>query len=352
MADNKEKQDIFGTKKPHDRKSVGSPAPFPYARMANRFDALDRLDLQFRWGGYGIRVLRCHLAAFQPGAIISFHKHSEYEFHYIPRGKGKVILVDQPFDLHEGLFYLTGPELVHYQESDLDDPMYELCLHLDIVPLEETPGPVGQSWGDDMEAREASACITALDRIPAIPIVDRFHAMNGFLEAYRIWEEQPSGFYTLMKQAIVQILLRTTRLFDSTEGKPAIPERDMNYHRYELATQYIQDNEGLPISLEQVAETINISPRQLQRIFRSEGQTTFRDYLEHVRLTGICSELIRTDKPIEEIALNHGYANPNYLYPVFKSKYEVTPSAYRRIHSGDNRAAYQTQREKEGTGSL
>jgi AraC-like DNA-binding protein len=161
--------------------------------------------------------------------------------------------------------------------------------------------------------------------------------MNGFLEAYRLWEEQPEGFYTLMKQAIVQILLRATRVFASPEGKPGIPERDMNFHRYELATQYIQDNEGLPISLEQVAETINISPRQLQRIFRSEGQTTFRDYLEHVRLTGICSELIHTDKPIEEIALNHGYANPNYLYPVFKGKYEVTPTAYRRLHAGDAR---------------
>lgn len=332
-----EKQDNreAGARKHQDRKSIGSPAPFPFARMINKMDALDRLDLQFRWGTYGIRVLRCHLAVFTPGHIINFHKHSEYEFHYIAKGKGKVILVDQTYDLHEGLFYLTGPDLVHYQESDVDDPMHELCLHLDIVSLPSIGKENG--WGDDLEAGEARECIEALDRIPAVPVVDRFHAMNGFLEAYRIWEDQPSGFYTLMKQAIVQILLRTTRVFDSPDGKPGIPERNMNFHRYQLATQYIQDNEGLPISLEQVAETINISPRQLQRIFRNEGQTTFRDYLEHVRLTGICSELILTDKPIEEIALNHGYANPNYLYPVFKSKYEITPSVYRRVHAGEAR---------------
>jgi AraC-like DNA-binding protein/mannose-6-phosphate isomerase-like protein (cupin superfamily) len=324
-----------GSKRQHDRKSAANPGPFPYARMVNKMDALDRLELQFRWGDYGIRVLRCHLASFPPGQIINFHKHSEYEFHYIAKGKGKVILVDQPHDLHEGLFYLTGPDLIHYQESDEEDPMHELCLHLDIVLLAEQR--TGTGWGDELETNEAKECLTSLDRMPAIPVVDRFHAMNGFLEAYRIWEEQPAGFYTLMKQAIVQILLRTTRVFDSPEEKPGIPERDMNFHRYQLATQYIQDNESLPISLEQVAETINISPRQLQRIFRSEGQTTFRDYLEHVRLSGICSDLIHTDKPIEEIALNHGYANPNYLYPVFKGKYEVTPTVYRKLHAGDAR---------------
>lgn len=319
-----------------DRKHSASPSPFPYARMADKWDALDRLDLQFRWGSYRIRVLRCHLTMFPPGHIIPFHKHSEFEFHYIPKGKGKVILVDQPYDLHEGLFYVTAPDVVHYQESDPEDPMHELCLHCEILPLEEQQAGQTAGYGDELEAEDARECIAILSRSPAVPVMDRYHAMNSFLEAYRTWEEQPLGFYTLMKQAIIQILQRSARVFDDIGGgKSAIPERDMSFHRYQLATQYIQDNEGSPISLEQVAERINISPRQLQRIFRSEGQTTFRDYLEHVRLTCICSELLHSDRSIEEIALNHGYANPNYLYPVFKSKYNLTPSAYRRIHQSE-----------------
>lgn len=324
-----------GEKKRMDRKPSVSPSPFPYARMEDKKDALDRLDLQFRWGGYGVRVLRCHLTLFPPGHIIPFHKHSEFELHYIPKGKGKVILVDKPYLLHEGLFYVTAPDVVHYQESDPEDPMYELCLHCEIVPLDDQQQQAGQTagYGVELEAEDARECIAILSRSPAVPVVDRYHAMNSFLEAYRTWEEQPLGFYTLMKQAIIQILQRSARVFaDIGGGKSGIPERDMNFHRYQLATQYIQDNEGSPISLEQVAERINISPRQLQRIFRSEGQTTFRDYLEHVRLTCICSELLDSDRSIEEIALDHGYSNPNYLYPVFKSKYEMTPAVYRRIH--------------------
>ncbi|MFC5531584.1 AraC family transcriptional regulator [Cohnella yongneupensis] len=328
--------------KKKDRKPASSASPFPYARMDKKPYALDRLDLQFRWGGYRIRVLRCHLVHFSPGHIVNFHKHSEFEFHFIPKGKGKVIIRDQTYDLHEGLFYLTGPDVVHYQESDPDDPMDELCLHCDFALIDDNP-ETGLNWGDALEVEEAKECIAAIRAMPGMPMADRFNAMNGFLEAYRAWEEQPLGYYTQIKQAIVQILLRSVRVFDNRSVQRGIPERDMNFHRYQMATQYIRDNESMPISLEQVADRINVSPRQLQRIFRSEGQTTFRDYLEHVRLTLICSELIQTDKAIEEIAVEHGYANPNYLYPVFKNKFEVTPSVYRRMHA----ASAETERERE-----
>lgn len=318
--------------KKKERKPSGGAGPFPFARMTRKRDALDRLDLQFRWGGYGIRVLHCHLASFAPGYIINFHKHSEFEFHFIAKGKGKVIIVDQTYDLHEGLFYLTGPDVLHYQESDPEDPMFELCLHCDFVPLDGYEGD-GLAWGDGIEAAEAKECIAALGAMPPMPVVDRYDAMNGFLDAYRAWEEQPLGHYAQIKQAIIQILLRSARAFDTRTAQRGIPERDMNYHRYQMATQYIRDNESMPIGVEEVADRIGVSPRQLQRIFRSEGDTTFRDYLEHVRLTSICAELIQTDKAIEEIALVHGYANPNYLYPVFKNKYEMTPSVYRRLHA-------------------
>ena len=308
-------------------------APFPFARMMGKPDALDRLDLRFAWGDYGIRVLRCHLTIFEPGQIISFHKHSEFEFHFIPKGRGKVILEEQPFDLHEGLFYLTGPDIVHYQESDPDDPMHELCLHCEIVPLHRREGE-GEAalYGEDLERGEAEECMASLLAFPLEPVWDAYNAMGAFLEAYRIWEEQPPGFNTLMKMAITQILLRATRQFVSKNRIPAIPVRDMNGHRFQLASQFIQDNAGLPLSLEEVAERVNVSPRQLQRIFRTEGRTTFRDYMEHVRLTAVCADLIGTDRSVEEIALKHGFATPNYLFPVFKVKFGMTPAAYRRAH--------------------
>lgn len=313
-------------------------APFLFARMLGKGDALDRLDLRFVWGEYGIRVLRCHLVAFTPGTTISSHKHSEFEFHFIPKGKGRVVIENRSYELHEGLFYLTGPNIVHSQEVDAEDPMHELCLHCEIVPL-HLPHDPRADYGEDLERSEARECIETLRVLPARPEWDAYNAMGAFLDAYRIWEEQPPGFNTLMKQAIMQILLRATRMFAKHDRAAAIPVRDMNDHRFQMATQYIQDNEGLPISLEDVAERVNVSPRQLQRIFRTEGGTTFRDYIEHVRLSAVCADLIGSDRPIEEIALMHGFATPNYLYPVFKNKFGMTPAAYRRTHAAKSAAS-------------
>lgn len=320
---------MAGHREDHAGRKAAASAPFPFARMERKRYALDRLDLQFRWGRYGIRVLRCHLASFSAGQVISSHKHSEYEFHFIPKGKGSVTIGGIDYELREGLFYLTGPDVVHEQRSDEFDPMYELCLHCEIVPLDGEPE---EGWGDSLEVREAGECVRLLETMPSAPAWDRYHAMGCFLEAYRAWEEQAVGFYTTMKQTIVQILLRAARVHASPEAGGNIPERDMNDHRFRLATQYIEDNEAGPITLEEVAERVQVSPRQLQRIFRSEGGTTFSDWVEHVRLQRIATDLLQSQRPIEAVALEHGYATPNYLYPVFKRKFGMTPSAYRRLH--------------------
>lgn len=306
--------------------------PFPFARMLTNPYALDRLDIRFRWGDYGVRVLRCHLAAFSPGHVIPSHKHSEFEFHFIAKGKGNVTMGGQTYELLEGQFYVTGPDVIHAQESDPDDPMHELCLHIEFIPLPSRQDDPEADWGRPLECREAASCIGMLRQFPLTTVWDTYHAMGAFLDAYRTWEEEPPGYHTQLRQAIIQILLRSTRVF--ADPVAVIPERDMNGHRYELATQYIRDNESRPITLSEVAERVNVSSRQLQRIFQSEGGIPFRDYVEHVRLSAVCADLLHTNRSIEEIALLHGYATPTYLFPVFKHKFGVTPAVYRRMNVG------------------
>ncbi|TYP79810.1 AraC family transcriptional regulator [Paenibacillus methanolicus] len=295
-----------------------------------RWDVLDRLDLQFRWGGYGVRVLRCHLTAFSPGQTISFHQHSEYELHFIPQGRGKVAFQHHEYELKAGMFYITGPGVMHQQWSDEAEPMYEFCLHCDIQPLEDGGAADGTAWGEAIERGEAEECVRLLGSSSAIPVADRFNAMSCFMDAYRIYDEQRVGFYTSLKSAIIQMLLRAVRPFAPAEQTVSIPERDMNAHRYRQAKQYMEDNASRPITLEEVALAAGVSPRQLQRIFVQEGSLSFREELEEMRMTRICSDLAVSSKPIDAIAQAHGYANVNYLYPVFKKKFGLTPAAYRK----------------------
>ncbi|PYI54380.1 AraC family transcriptional regulator [Paenibacillus flagellatus] len=307
--------------------------------LQGRYNELERHDIRFRWGDYGFRVLRFHWTTFAPSKVIGFHQHDEFEFHFIPRGKGIVIMDNIRHPFQEGMFYLTGPGVEHCQEADEREGMDELCLHIDIVKLredeDEDGGEEGGSdravpaWGADSEAEEAEECVRLLRELPRRPEVDRYKAMDGFMTAFRAWADNETGLYTTVKQSIIQILLRSVRAYGDKQTEPALPTRDMNAYRIQLASRFIQANSTKPIALEDVAEKLRISGRQLQRIFRDNGLGSFSDYVEKVRLGRVCEALLDSDEPIERIALDQGFSSANYLYYVFKKRFGTTPGAYR-----------------------
>ncbi len=300
---------------------------FPYEVMRERQDALERLDLSIRWGCYDIHVLRFHLTQFPPGRVVGFHKHAEFEFHFIPQGKGKVILEDQEHALRSGMFYLTGPEVIHYQEADALEAMEELCLHVEIVERQQADN----AEIDDWEAAEARDCVRRLLELPARPAIDTHDAMTQFLNAYHACIENYSGSYTTIKQSVIQILLRAVRAYDNEERHSTrYPTRDMKAYRYRLAMEYIQANFGGVITLEDVADKLNLSARHIQRLFKElhDGHT-FSRVLEDVRLAAVCRQLTESSASIEAIARQTGFAGGNYLHTVFRKRFGITPSAFR-----------------------
>lgn len=302
---------------------------YPLSIMKDDPYGLDRYELSFRWGNYGFRVLHFHLATFAPGSVIAMHKHSTYEFHFIADGKGTVEMDERQFKLHSGMFYLTGPDVLHRQISDRQYPMRELCLHLDIFPLDDATPKA--SWESTIEQEEAHMCVQELRRLPLLPTEDQFLAMSYFFTAYKAWKEDDPFFHATFKHAVMQICIRAVRAYRQEKQENEIPAREMNAYRYELATQFIRDNYALPLTLEEVASKVFISGRQLQRIFKEQGECTFREYVESIRLAHIKKQLTEEDTPLEQIAKRHGFNNTNYLFTVFKKKHGMTPGDYRAL---------------------
>ncbi|XEC95930.1 helix-turn-helix domain-containing protein [Paenibacillus tarimensis] len=316
--------------------AAGGVSVYPYELMKEQRHALEQLRSDFRWGPYGIRIVRFHHTTFPPGKIDQFHKHSEeFEFHFIPRGKGLVIFGDKRFALHEGMMYLTAPQVMHYQEADADEAMDELCLRIQIICLDldgSGPDELKSGWGVETEWKEAETCIRQLHLIPLRPEMDRFRVMECFLTAYRAWYEGQPGLFTIIKQSVINILLRMTRSYFPEPQPQQLPSRDIHRYRYRLAEQFIKDNYKEPLTLNTVAERLHISPRQLQRLFKSMSGTTFSEYVEQIRLSNICKELEQSGRTIEQLAACSGFSSANYLHRIFKRTYGVTPRQYRERH--------------------
>ncbi|MDF2721926.1 MAG: AraC family transcriptional regulator [Paenibacillus sp.] len=299
-----------------------------YSFLYGKHQEFERQDIRFRWGRYGFRIIRFHWTEFAPAKVIGFHKHAEFEFHFIPRGKGIVTMddIDHPFG--EGMFYLTGPEVEHRQQADPVEGMEELCLHIDIVELDRA---ADGEWGDETEADEAEECVRRLRELPHKPTVDQFGAMERFMTVYMAWTSNEPGLYTTIKQSIIQILLCSVRAYGHQRTATSIPARDLNGYRIQLAKQFIDANYMQPITLEDVADKIQISGRQLQRILRESGLGSFSDYIETIRLDRVCTSLAENAEPIEKIALAQGFSSANYLYYVFRKRFHMTPGQYREL---------------------
>jgi two-component system response regulator YesN len=109
---------------------------------------------------------------------------------------------------------------------------------------------------------------------------------------------------------------------------------NMNMQRYcnivENVKKYIMDNYSDPnLSLDVVADKVELSAGYLGKLFKSITSVSFNDYLNNIRLEKAKELLSTTNEPSSRICEKVGIYNITYFSTLFKKTYGVTPSAFR-----------------------
>lgn len=84
------------------------------------------------------------------------------------------------------------------------------------------------------------------------------------------------------------------------------------------------------LTLGEVADHFGLSKAYLDRLFKTEVQTSLIHYLQLIRLQHAYDLLVNTDLPVTVIADQCGFANVRSLQKIFKDVYSATPSTYRK----------------------
>lgn len=113
----------------------------------------------------------------------------------------------------------------------------------------------------------------------------------------------------------------------------ALNERNSNSKRMIYETKkFVANNYFKNISLNTIADFLNISPQYFSELFKKETGENFIKYLTNVRIEK-AKELMRApDIKSYEIAELVGYDNPTYFNKVFKKIVGVSPQKYRNLH--------------------
>lgn len=106
-----------------------------------------------------------------------------------------------------------------------------------------------------------------------------------------------------------------------------IPSR--NSELIKKAMLYISDHFNTPLTLEEVAAYVHLHPSYFSTLFKSSTGSSFKEYLNMVRIEESKRLLANTDFSIIDIAVATGFEDQSYFSKVFKKYTGLTPKQYR-----------------------
>ena len=96
------------------------------------------------------------------------------------------------------------------------------------------------------------------------------------------------------------------------------------------ASRYIAENFKNNISLNDVAEFLNLNPAYFSSKFKAFHGIGFSEYLRNTRINHAEWYLIETDLSMSDVANECGFCSSNYFGDTFKIVNGISPSEFRR----------------------
>ncbi len=116
--------------------------------------------------------------------------------------------------------------------------------------------------------------------------------------------------------------------FISSLGVPLHSVQE-NLPKINQVFEFVRTNFNEKITLQQVAEMVNMSPTAFCRYFKYKSQKTFSRFLIEVRIANACRLLHQDDLNTSECCYHCGYNNLSNFHKHFKSVTGMTPLEYR-----------------------
>ncbi|MFY0664738.1 MAG: helix-turn-helix domain-containing protein [Natronospirillum sp.] len=262
--------------------------------------------------------------------LIRWHYHEEYELHLLISSKGKSFVGDYVGTFAPGCLILTGPNLPHnwISQTDITEGTRDQVINftdefmqalMDLVPEGRAmERMLADAWYGIQFTPYASECVR-----PLFKEVADSKGLRRFTAFLRIMEQlASSGAYVRL----------SSRLYDQAHDAQTLD-------RVNRVVNYITERFTGPLTLEEVAAQIHLSPVAFSRFFQRATGHGFKEFLLSLRVGKACEYLENTDRPITQICYDVGFTNLSNFNRRFLAVKGMTPTDYRtQIAQRDKRA--------------
>lgn len=254
-----------------------------------------------------------------------FHYHPEYELAYVKEGFGRRIVADKIDSFYAGDLVFLGPNLPHmWQNDDIFHKGFanfrfrSLAVHFrkelfseELMHLQES------SLLNKLFVRSARG-LSIVGKTQEI-VTEKMIRLNG-----------RKGLERVMGLLEILHILSVSKETESISYKGYAGNLTGNkIDRLSEVYNYVSENFNREISLDDVAKMTNLTPPAFCRLFKKRTNRHFVSYLNDVRISKACKQLLETDFNVSEIAFHCGYKTVSNFNKIFKKNIGTSPKAYR-----------------------
>jgi AraC family transcriptional regulator len=103
----------------------------------------------------------------------------------------------------------------------------------------------------------------------------------------------------------------------------------MPIHQLRKVEDYIAEHLAEEISVEQLAELVELSPSHFAHVFKETTGMTPLQFIARQRITRAQQLIRETSRSLIDVGLEIGYSSPSHFAQVFRRVVGVTPTAFR-----------------------
>jgi AraC family cel operon transcriptional repressor len=250
--------------------------------------------------------------------ITAKHHHDFYELFLISKGKVTHIVNNVSIILEEGSLVFIRPDDVHYYRKYENSECEILNLAFPKKTIQELINYLGEGFN-------SGALLASKEPPLALLTKDEKDFVKRKIEGLNLIPMEKKALKrTALRITLSEIL---TKYFTHTgaDEKSSAPEW------LEIIKTEMQRRENFSKGFGAMAELAKRSKEHLCREFKKHYNMTPTEYINDLRLNYSANLLTTTDESILYISMEAGFENLSHFYHLFKNKYKVSPSQFRKL---------------------
>lgn len=250
-----------------------------------------------------------------------YHAHTHIELMYIVKGDCEILVDGSALKFKKNEFILIDSNTFHQLIVDQKGcHIINLEFHFEartgILPPMAAFFCVSDNIKELFSSSKSFFYLKDMDGIS--------HILQGIISSQR----GDADAHLLTHLMFTQLLLKISHTIRDSKKS--------NYGAYlyvRTAIAYLESHYDSNITIQEIADAVNLHPSYLQKLFRRNMGCTVFDYLCNLRLEKSKVLLTTTDMLITDIPSYIGINSVQYYINLFRRKNNCTPLQYRREHS-------------------